>query len=127
MECVLSHGCDSWLTAPCYGRSLPPQYLYTLCVKENEKAEKLAQSLPPGTLMSACCGLGNAIRHQLQSADPRAAAAVPLTRSAARGHPQEAVNCPHLAPQQLVLRLRDACALVGAGACYRGAHRLVAA
>ena len=24
------------------------RYLYTLCVKENEKAEKLAQSLPPG-------------------------------------------------------------------------------
>ena len=37
------------LTASRDGRSLPPQYLYTLCVKENEKAEKLAQSLPPGT------------------------------------------------------------------------------
>lgn len=38
--------CSTLTLAP----ACQPQYLYTLCVKENEKAEKLTQSLPPGTL-----------------------------------------------------------------------------
>lgn len=32
------------------------RYLYTLVLKDSDKAEKLKQSLPPGTLKSIVCG-----------------------------------------------------------------------
>ena len=42
------------------------RYLYTLTVKDADKADKLKQSLPPGAFLSACVSGGELWRHALQ-------------------------------------------------------------
>lgn len=46
------------------------KYLYTLCVTDGDKAEKLKQSLPPGTQHKHCCHTANDFERQHASAAP---------------------------------------------------------